>query len=200
MTNREIDMALQSIRDIRAKAKELRKGQDEEDKELGEELEEALSSTVTSMFSYTDSVFLMNQTKALRDILQENLSREDYISEIENSEKRRKNAHNTLISNLKVMNLYCDMVGLPAFYSGFPEKYKKDVSELLKPENRSLPDVLETRHAIAKWTWDFCISTTIGIQMGKDLSEYQNLEDVQRDYREGVKGISAFFSSMDEIE
>lgn len=194
MTNKEIDSIIEKIRNARKRCQEITDdntitdGQLKDTAEFGDDV---ICELIKSMCDYTVAVFDDKSNKLNRTSLMESNQREDYIDIFEAAEKRRKSEHNDLITSIKVADLVCRQIGVPEIYGKLPDKYKNDVSEVLKAENRDKPGVLEVRHGIANWTFDFILGCAIAqnMEIDSDISHskdsYQNdretFENAQKD-------------------
>ncbi len=195
MTNREVDSIINKIRNARTKCSELSK-RDDIDKTLKDTAEfgdDVILDFIEAMCRYTDSVFEDKSKNIGITSLRESCnSQEEYQAKFEEIEKRRKSAHNNLITSIKVVDLVCRKIGVPEIYGKLPEKYKNNIGEVLKEENRGMPGVLDLRHDIANWTWDFVIGCIIDMNVELDPN-VSNKKDYQND-------IEAFESIQDGFE
>lgn len=193
MTNKEIDSILEKIRNARKRCQEITDDNTITDSQLKDTAEfgdDVICELIRSMCDYTVAVFEDKSNKVNRIDLMGVNQQEDYIDIFETAEKRRKSEHNNLITSIKVADLVCRQIGVPEIYGQLPDKYKNDVSEVLKAENRDKPGVLEVRHGIANWTFDFILGCAIvqNLEIDSDIShdkdDYQNnretFENVQK--------------------
>ena len=172
MTNSEINGFLRRVKAARKffdKKLENSSLSDEEREDI--ELDESLiSKLINDMCNYTISVFDDNYKNANRDAFRKSFNEvSDYQRAFEDIERSRKNTHNVLITDIKMVDNMCKRNGLEEICGLLPEQYRKDTSGLMGDKNRSDPGVVETRHKIAKWTWDIVIGCSIGMSMDKDF-------------------------------
>lgn len=154
----------------------------EMEREDAELLMEQLERLVNSMVEYTDVVFDHNMSKATRENSysnSENLL--DTQKEMEKIERRRKICHDALITDVRMTDSACRLVGVDEIYGKLPKEYQNDSSGLLGDENRKNPGVVETRHAIADWAWDFVLGCTVAFQLDlEDMNYQKNLNDREK--------------------
>ena len=162
-----------------------------------------VSNFVDSMCQYTTAAFKERKKSAIRNqMMRDGESGEEIRTIGEQLEKNRKNSHDMLILQTKRIDLVCREYGLPEIYGKIPEEYKKDISGLLGEKNRKNPGVVEARHDLANWTWDFILSCTICMDLEtnidmEDLDIEKNREDFEKaaeiyervDKKSGVKNI-----------
>lgn len=162
--------------------KVLAESKDEMEREDAELLLEQLERLVNSMVEYTDVVFDHNMSKATRENSysnSENLL--DTQKEMEKIERRRKICHDALITDVRMTDSACRLVGVDEIYGKLPKEYQNDSSGLLGDENRKNPGVVETRHAIADWAWDFVLGCTVAFQLDlEDMNYQKNLNDREK--------------------
>lgn len=194
MTNKEVDSIITRIKNARKRCKELSKDEkaDARLRKLASHGEEIYEDLVTDMCAYTDSVFEDKFKNSNLTEMRENAnSREEYQEKYETLELNRKTAHNTLITSIKMADLVCRRVGVPEIYGKIPKEFQDDTSIILDEANRYMPGVLETRHGIAEWTWDFVIGCIIDMNIEIDPNssrntDYKNdkekFEDVQKNF------------------
>lgn len=197
MTNREVDSIINRIRNARKKCKELSKREDIDKtlKTMAEYGDDVILYFVEAMCRYTDSVFEDKSKNISITSLRERCnSREEYQEKFEEIEKNRKSAHNNLITSIKVTDMICRKVGVPEIYGRLPERYKNDVSEVLKEENRGMPGVLDLRHDIANWTWDFVIGCII--DMNVELDQNVNVSH-KKDYQNDIDAFEGVQNTFD---
>lgn len=210
MTNREVDSIISRIRNAREKCSELSK-RDDIDKTLKDTAEygdDVILDFIEAMCRYTDSVFEDKSKNISITSLRERCnSQEEYQAKFEEIEKNRKSAHNNLITSIKVTDLICRKIGVPEIYGKLPEKYKNDISEVLKEENRGMHGVLDLRHDIANWTWDFVIGCIIDmnvelVQNVSNKKDYQNDIDAFESIQKGFdsKKVKKMIEDLTEPE
>lgn len=162
--------------------KVLAESKDEMEREDAELLLEQLERLVNSMVEYTDVVFDHNMSKATRENSysnSENLL--DTQKEMEKIERRRKICHDALITDVRMTDTACRLVGVDEIYGKLPKEYQNDSSGLFGDENRKNPGVVETRHAIADWAWDFVLGCTVAFQLDlEDMNYQKNLNDREK--------------------
>ncbi len=194
MTNKEIDSIISRIKDAKKRCEELVKDEnaDARLRKLAGNGTSIFEELVSDMCAYTDSVFEDKFKNSNLTEMRENAnSREEYQEKYENLELNRKMAHNSLIISVKTSDLVCRKIGVPEIYGKLPKEFQNDVSVILDESNRYMPGVLETRHGIAEWAWDFVIGCIIDMNVEIDpnssrVTDYKNdkekFEDVQKKF------------------
>lgn len=160
----------------------LAESKNEIEREDAEFLLEKFEQLIDSMVEYTDVVFDDNISKINRVEKYSNSSElTDIQKEMESIERRRKFSHDALITNVRMIDSACRLVGVDEIYGKLPEKYRNDASGLIGNENRKNPGVVETRHAIADWAWDFVLGCTVAFQLDlNDMNYQKNLDDKEK--------------------
>lgn len=158
MTNSEVNGVLRRIKNIKSYWYNMSKneGITEEEKKIATESFEAVNNLINKMCSYTWAVFEDKTSNLIREDRGRDV--EERQGEISENELARKIAHDGLIVQIKWVDKMCRMAGLEEVYGKLPNEYKEDTSGLMGEENRSKPGVVETRHAIARWSFDMVIS------------------------------------------
>ncbi len=174
----------------------LAESKNEIEREDAEFLLDQLELLVNSMVEYTDVVFDHNMSKATREnsySSSENLV--DTQKEMEKIERRRKICHDALITDVRMTDTACRLVGVDEIYGKLPKEYREDSSGLLGEENRKNSGVVETRHAIADWAWDFVLGCTVAFQLDlEDMNYQKNLSDrekISETYKKSGGAVSA---------
>ncbi len=199
MTNREIDETIQKIRTLNLAIKQNPNITEEERKD---DLY-IVSNFVDSMCQYTTAAFKERKKSAIRNqMMRDGESGEEIRAMGKKLDSDRIASHNELLRLTRIVDSICREYGLPEIYGKIPEEYKNDISGLLGSENRKNPGVVETRHGLANWTWDFILSCTICMDLEtnidmEDLDIEKNREDFEKaaeiyervDKKSGVKDI-----------
>lgn len=179
----EVDRTLRKIKNVREYCERtIKEEKDPQKVEDAKELQEGVLDLVKLMSEYTETVFDDNIKDATRQKMMEEANTiREYQEKCENIEKRRKNAHDSMIIQLKMTDQMCREAGVNEIYGRLPEEYREDTSGLMGEKNRSNHGVVETRHAIAKWAWDFVLGSTVAMTL--DLAEMnyeKNLDDREK--------------------
>lgn len=202
LTERDIDRTLRRIKDAREfyRKKQNDQSLSEDDRELSEDNETAIVRLIDGMCEYVASVFDDNLKGIVRQAYVEEGRNEDWRAECERIEFGRKTSHDALISNIKLCDLICRNDGLEEIYGELPEEYKKDTSGLMGPENRSKPGVVETRHNIADWTFQFILGCSILDVINKDYENDREVyTEISKSYNQiGRKGVAKNIKEMTE--
>mgnify|MGYP002516111011 FL=1 len=173
MTERDIDRILRSIKDVREYL--IKRKNDtsisEEERGWAESDEKAITDLIECMADYTASVFDDNFKSITRDAYSKERSADEWRTKSEEIERRRKLTHDALIGKIKMADGICRDSGLEEIYGELPDEYKKDTRGLLGDENRSKPGVVETRHKIADWVFQFTLGCAIIDALDRD---YEN--------------------------
>ncbi len=200
MTERDVDRILRKIRDAREYYVKRKNDTtlSEEDREWAEDDEEAILSLIDDMAEYTSSVFDDNFKNITREAYVKERRTEDWKCECEQIEFRRKTAHDALISKIKMVDLICRHDGLEEIYGELPDEYKHDTSGLMGEENRSKPGVVETRHKIADWVFQFTLGCAVIDALDRD---YENdleayAENARLYGKIGSKGVAKMTKEM----
>lgn len=158
MTNSEVNGVLRRIKNIKSYWYNMSKneGITEEEKKIATESFEAVNNLINKMCCYTWAVFEDKTSNLIREDRGRDV--EERQGEISENELARKIEHDGLIVQIKWVDKMCRMAGLEEVYGKLPNEYKEDTSGLMGEENRSKPGVVETRHAIARWSFDMVIS------------------------------------------
>ena len=209
MSNSEFNKIFRRIKEALSRANWLEQhSTDDMEKDDAEFAKDAISDLINAIFEYTRTVFLMNKNDKNRAQLFENNDRSAAIAIIEAGEKKRKSAHNNLISCIKVADVSCGLIGVEPIHGellgelkkmyeankGYPKDHPrhmendKDSSILCKESNRDLDaytddkgktrKVVDIRHDIANWAWDFSLDFIVGITLGMDIDSV-NLETIE---------------------
>lgn len=175
-----VDNTIRKIRSARQRGKEiLANSKDELEREDAEFLLEQIDTLVKSMLDYTETVFDDNISKSNRN--QDSYELDDRQKLMEGVERRRKIAHDGLITDVRLTDSICRNMGIEEIYGKLPKEYQDDVSGLLGEENRKRPGVVETRHAIADWAFDFVLGCTVAFELNLNEMNYdKNLEDREK--------------------
>lgn len=179
----EVDETLRKIKDVRAYCnKTIKENKSFEEVDDAKDLEYHVLKLIELMSEYTESVFDDEIKKATRQKMREESNTlQEYQEKCENIERRRKNAHDSLIIQIKMTDNLCKLVGVDEIYGRLPKEYREDTSGLMGEKNRSNPGVLETRHAISDWAWEVVLGSTVAMTL--DLAEMnydKNLEDREK--------------------
>ena len=183
MTNTEIDRIINRIKKARAYAEKKLNDPNvsDEEREDAEFLKDDIEKLIEDMCYYTASVFDDNYKKYdFQQMVAQYTEVDDFQRASEEIEKRRKSNHDRLILQIKVVDNACKREGLEEIYGELPDKYRRDTSGLMGDDNRKKPGVVETRHAIADWCFEFVLSATVGMYM--ELDEL-NFEKNEGDYK-----------------
>lgn len=198
MTNREIDEIIRNIRNAKIRCAEVEKDEsfDKKTRAMASCGKEIFDELVSDMCTYTDTVFLDKSKNSDLNSFRENCnSIEEYKDKFETLEKNRKSAHNALITSVKMADFLCEKVGAEKIYGKIPEKYQNDISEVLDPDCRDVPGVVEIRHDIATWTWEFVIGSVIDMNIDITPNSARN-EDYKTD-RETIENLQEKFNSRE---
>ena len=181
MTNTEFNKIARRIKNAREYCSKMSKDDNltAEEREDIEFFQDDIEKLIKDMCNYTCSVFDDNYKNANRAQMAEEYDDViDFQRVCEDIERMRKNSHDALIIQIKVTDNACRVAGLEEIYGELPEEYRKDTSGLMGDKNRSNPGVVETRHAIADWCFDFVLAATVGMYMDLDELDYnKNVED-----------------------
>ena len=181
MTNTEFNKIVRRKKAAREYCSKMSKDDNltDEEREDIEFLQDDIEKLIKDMCNYTCSVFDDNYKNANRAQMAEEYAEvQDFQRVCEDIERTRKNSHDALIIQIKVTDNACRAAGLEEIYGELPEEYRKDTSGLMGDKNRSNPGVVETRHAIADWCFDFVLAATVGMYMDLDELDYnKNVED-----------------------
>lgn len=184
MTNREIDEILRRIKRLREYCENVIKNPNstQDEKEDAQDTEKMVQDLIKSMCAYTNSVFDDNYTKATRvQLLEKSNSVEEYQQYCENIDKDRRTKHDSLIGNIKLVDMICREYGIAEIYGELPKEYQNDISGLIGEEKRKTPGVVETREAIANWTWNFVLGCTVSMALDFDAIDYEkNMTDMAK--------------------
>ncbi len=205
MTERDVDRILIRIKNAREYYAKRKNDTtlEEDDREWAGDNEEAILDLIDDMAVYTASVFDDNFKNITREAYAKERRTEDWKAECEQIEFRRKTTHDALILKIKMVDLICNRDGLEEIYGELPDEYKHDTSGLMGEKNRSKPGVLETRHKIADWVFQFTLSCAVIDALDRD---YENDIDAYAEnassYRKiGSKGVAKRIKEMtDPIE
>ena len=208
MTNTELNNVIKRMRNAKLKASEVLKATTStlEEREDASELLEEVDGLVKSMCEYTASVFNDERKNIKRtEMIRNANSIEEYQSMSENIERTRKSAHDDLIRRIKLTDLLCKINGTDEIYGQLPEEYKMDTSGLMGSKNRAKPGVVETRHAIADWTWQVVLGCTVEMYMeigdyDKGFNEMESVSNVYNKKVGGAKGAKKMIDEMLEID
>lgn len=158
-------------------------------KELRKIDEDIVKDLINSLCRYTKSVFDDNFKTANITRIRENAnSLEEYQQKVEEIELNRKMAHDRLITDIKVADMFCRMSGIQEIYGELPKEYQKDTTGLMGEANRKNPGVVETRHNIAEWAWGVITGAVIsmdlditGIDYSKDINDFKQVGETYSD-------------------
>lgn len=200
MTNSEINKYLRRIKDARSLCKNVMQDEksSQDEKEEMEFFEDTLLSLIEKMCNYTRCVFDDNFKNATRNTMMKDAnSINDYQRKMEEIERERKSSHDTLIITIRIVDSFCERLGIEPIYGELPEQYKKDTTGLMGEENRSKPGVVETRHAIADWAFDLVCGATIAEYM--DLKDYNKSFESYQSLAKGVKSNRNMKNMIEEM-
>lgn len=188
MTNREVNAILKRIKDAKSYWKNYGQKEDISDdkKLLAKDSYEAVDDLIDKMCSYTCAVFDDKLKGFIR--IDDNLEVKDRQEKIQEIERTRKLRHDALITQIKMVDKMCRMEGVDEIYGELPKEYRENVSGLMGDENREKPGVVETRHAIAKWTFDFVLSCSVGMYLDLGELDFENNPDDFRAISSKIKG------------
>ncbi len=175
-TIRKIKYAKQHCNKILVESK------DDTEKEDANDLLQQIDVLIKDMLQYTESVFddNLNKMSCSKDI-QDSYDIEDKQKILEGIDRRRKATHDALIIDVRLTDSLCRFVGVDEIYGKLPKEYQNDVSGLLGQKNRENPGVVETRHAIADWAFDFVLGCTVAFELDLNEMNYnKNLEDREK--------------------
>ncbi len=181
MTNREIDDIINKIKRLKKEIKN-NPALSEEDREDDIYM---VDEFIDAMCDYSSATFDDKEKNLKRNkMINDGVSQKDIIATSERIEFARKTAHDNLILRLRMVDAECRRYGIPEIYGKIPDKYKDDSSGLIGEKNRKNPGVVETRHEIADWTWNFIMGCTACMDLGLDTKidelDFNNNRDYEK--------------------
>lgn len=200
----EVDSTLRRIKNAKKFAEEkLKTAKTVEEREDAEDLRDFVNKLVTQMCEYTESVFRDNTKNLTRSQLSKEMDRKEFQDYCEGLERNRKISHDALITQVKMTDELCEELGIEPIYGKLPERFKNDTSLLMGSKNREKDGVVETRHAIADWTWDVVIGSTVALYIDvRGLDYNSNKEDmntITESYHRDVGGKIEAKKLIDEM-
>ncbi len=198
----EVDKTLRRIKAVRTYCdKTIKESKDSNEIEDAKDLQEFVLSLIEAMAKYTASVFddeIKNVTR--KKMIEESNSVREYQEKCEQIERTRKSCHDNLIIQIKVTDILCRLVGVEEIYGKLPEEYRKDTAGLMGDKNRRNPGVVETRHAIADWTWDVVLGSTVAMTLDIDEMDYNKDLDDREKIAEEFKRLGGVASAKRAIK
>lgn len=202
LTDRDIDRILIRIKDAREYYHQRKndKNLSEDDREWAADNGDAILMLIDNMCEYVSLVFDDNFKNITRQEYAKERRNDEWKAECERIEFGRKSEHDALITNIKLVDLICRRDGLKEIYGELPEEYKNNTSGLMGAENRSKPGVVETRHKIADWTFQFVLGCAVIDALDRDYdNDIEAYTELSESYRKiGKNKMSRRIEEMTE--